>query len=611
MGLIGRFFAGLWRVLDGTRKVLHLVLLLVIFGVLWAALRQSVPLVPQGAALIVRPQGRLVEQLSGDPVDRAFAEATSRPLPETLVREVTDSIDAAGKDARIQAIVLETGDLTGGGFSKLEAVARSLRAFRARGKKVYAYGEYLTQEQYYLAAQADELWLDPAGLIELEGFGAFRHYYKDLLDKLGVTLNVFKVGSFKSYAEQYTRMDMSSEDREQTEAWLKPLWQAYAQGIEHARKLKEGALAAYVNELVPRLQATHGDAALMAEQGGLVTGRKNRVEFEAHVADAVGEDTVLHGYRAVRDRDYRQLRRTDGFHRRGPAVAVLVAVGEIADGERPPGEIGGESLAGVLREARFDADIAAVVLRIDSPGGSMMASERIRAELDALKAAGKPVVASFSSVAASGGYYIAMDADEIWAESTSITGSIGVFALVPTFERTLGKIGVGADGTATSKIAAGARLERPLGPELKEALQLGVEDAYARFVGHVADGRGKSREEIEALAQGRVWLAPDAASRGLVDHLGSVEEAVAAAAARAHLQPGFVTEWREKHLSLREAILRDLRMEGARIAARLANSGLNRDGFAALYARLAATLAPLARLGDPRGLYAYCACDLR
>jgi protease-4 len=611
MGPIARFFSRLWRVLDATRKVLHFVLLFFFFFVLWAVLRPPLPTVPSVAALVVKPQGRLVEQLAGDPVDRAFAEATSRPLPETLLRDVTDAIDAAAKDSRIKVIVLDTHELTGGGFTKLEAVARSLRAFRAQGKKVLAYGEVVTQSQYYLMSQADESWVDPAGIVLLNGFGAYRYYFRDVLDKLGVNVNVFKVGTFKSYVEQYTRNDMSPEDREQTEAWLKPLWRAYGQGVEKARQLPDGSVAKYVDELVPRLRAAGGDSALMAEQGGLISGRKNRVEFDARVTELVGTDSRSHSYRAVRDRDYLALQRpSTAFSRQ--QVAVLLAVGSIADGDRSPGEIGGESLSGVLREARFDPAVKAIVLRIDSPGGSMTASERIREELDALKAAGKPVVASFSSVAASGGYYIAMDANEIWSEPATITGSIGVFAVVPTFERTLGKLGVGVDGIATSPVTAGARLDRPLSPDVKQAMQMGVEDAYGRFIGHVAESRGKTRAEIDALAQGRVWLAPDALERGLVDHLGSVEQAVQAAAARAHLAEGkYATVWREKHLSLAEAMLRGLRMQTARIAGGFVRAGFWPTGLAQLYDAIATEVSLLARLNDPRGFYYYCNCDLR
>jgi len=607
-------FARLWRALDALRRGLHLILLLIIFGGLWIATRSPAPSMPKRAALVLKLEGRLVEQISTDPIDRAVAEAAGRPQPETLVRDVVAAIKSAAKDDRVQALVIETKNLEGSGLTKYQDISKALEEFRKSGKKILAWGDSVTQGQYYMMAQADEVYLDPSGFILVNGFGAYRMYFKDVIAKLEVDVNVFKVGTHKSYVEQFTRSDMSPEDREQTVAWIKPMWQAYQAGIVSTRKLPDTALDSYIADVVPGLKEAGGDPALLAENRKLVTGLKTRIEFDKRVAELVGVDEDSHSFNAIDHRDYLQVRRPDDkqFAHKSDKVAVVVAVGDIVDGERPPGEIGGDSFAKVLREVRFDKEIKAVVLRVDSPGGSMLASERIRQEIDALKVAGKPVVASFSSVAASGGYYIAMDTDEIWAEPTTITGSIGVFALVPTFQRTLSKLGIGVDGVATSPLAGGGRLDRELAPEVKTVLQLGVEDAYSKFIGHVADARKKTPAEIDAVAQGRVWIADDALKHGLVDHLGDLRDAVKSAATRAKLSEGeYQTVWRERRLTWQERLLKDLRTRAARLMVRLGLAGNQPSAVSQVLGFFEEQLKSLELLNDRRGIYYYCPCDLR
>lgn len=615
MSALFRFLGRLWRGLDGLRKVLHLVLLLALFAIVWAAFHPPSPVLPRRAALVVEPEGRLVEQLSGDPVDRAFAEAGNRTRPETLVRDVTDSIRAAAKDARIAALVLDTSELDGGGLTKLEAIAAALRDFRATGKKVYSHGALVSQEGYYLMAQADQVWLEPGGAVGIDGFASYRHYLHDLLDKLAVTVNVFKVGTYKSAVEQFTQSQMSAADREQTSAYIKPLWAAYESSVVTARKLKDGALTSYVDDAPQNLRAVKGDAALMAERAGLIDARKTHVEFESQLVALVGEDPDSHSFNSVDYQQYAAVALRGERGESGPSdvrVAVLPAIGEIKDGDQPPGTVGGDSFARLLREARFDKSVKAVVLRIDSPGGSVLASEEIRQEVDALKAAGKPVVASFGSVAASGGYYIAMDSDQIYAEPTTITGSIGVFAVLPTFERTLAKIGVGTDGVATSKFAGLTDLTHELSPEAKDVLQQSVEFTYWQFVGHVAAARKQTPEQIDAIAQGRVWIATDARSRGLVDEIGGLEAAIKGAAKLAKLSEGsYGISYREKRLTWREALVRSI---GSTASSTLIKLGL----YQATYPELARALSgverelhTIASFNDPRGIYLYCACDQR
>jgi protease-4 len=556
----GSFLKGIWLALDGLRKVLHLILLLVLFGALILAGQSELPYVPDQAALVLSPQGRLVEELSGDPLERALARATGEGLAETRLRDLVDVVDQARDDDRIRALVLDLEGLEAAGLPMLQDLAQSIRWFRESGKKVYAFAGSYTQRQYFLAAQADQVYLDPMGYILLEGFGYFRTYFAGTLDKLAVDVNVFRAGSHKSAPDEWIRADMSDEDRENARVWVGALWDAYKSDVGAARKLEPGLIQAYADEAAAGVRATGGDLAQYALARGLVDGLKTRQEFEAIVAEVAGPDET-EGFAAVEWRSYLPYVRSQQGLRRfdDRGVGVVVASGEILDGEHAPGLVGGDSLAKVLREARQDEDLAAVVLRVDSPGGSIMASEVIRREIAALRAAGKPVVASMSTVAASGGYYIAMDADRIFAAPTSITGSIGVFAVIPTFQRTLGKVGITSDGFGTTRLAGQMDLGRELGPEAREILQSSIDHHYRTFVERVATARKRRPEEIDSLAQGRVWTGADAKAAGIVDELGGVDDAIAKAAELAGLEDGFGIRWMEQEFSWRDSLLLRLR----------------------------------------------------
>jgi protease IV len=467
------FFSALWRGLDGLRKALHLILLLLIFGILIGVLRGSVPRIPAKAALLLVPEGQLVEQLSGDPVERALQETRGEAHRETLLWDLTDSIRTAASDPRIPAIALDLQKFEGGTQPTLEEFAAALREFRAGGKKVIAYGTELTQERYYIAAQADEVLLDPMGFVLIDGYDRYRMYLKEALDKLGVDINVFRVGQFKSAVETYTRTGMSPEDREESRAYLGVLWNTYQATIARARKLAPDAVAKYVDSLAKTVPAAGGNAAHVALEAGLVSGIRTQLEVEKRLSALVGEDKATGSFRAVSVAEYLSYAQAQRRLRASgkPHVGVIVASGEILDGDQPPGTIGGDSTARLIRQARLDSDIRALVLRVDSPGGSVTASEEIYRELKALRATGKPLVVSMSGYAASGGYYISAPADEIWASPATLTGSIGIFAIIPTFDRTLGKIGVSVDGIGTTPLSGQLRLDRPLGAEARALLQ--------------------------------------------------------------------------------------------------------------------------------------------
>jgi protease-4 len=603
------FFGLVWRILEGIRRVLHLILLLVIFGFILAALHTSIPSVPHTAALVIAPEGEIVEQLASDPVRRAFGQASGGPAPETLLRDLTDAIAAAKSDERIKLIVLDLGSLDSSGLSKLQEIGAALREFRASGKRVVAAADSLDQTQYYLAAQAGEVYLDPMGLVYLDGFSYYRMFLKDAIDKLGVDVNVFRAGTYKSYTDQFSRSDMAPSEREETSVWLESLWNAYQQDVTRARSLPAGALKEFVAQEPAALAAVNGDAAKLALQRGLVTALKSRRQMADELKVLVGEDEDSHSFNSIGMNQYLASVRSKHVlkSKSDSKVGIVVASGEILDGHQPPGTIGGESTADLLRQARYDNAVKAVVLRVDSPGGSMFASEQILREVQTLRKAGKPVVVSMSTYAASGGYYISAAANQIFASPTTLTGSIGVFSVVPTFQHTLEKFGVKVDGIGTTPLAGDMRQDRSLTPARRQILQTSVDHAYAEFLRRVGDGRKKPVEDVDKIAQGRVWAGIDAQRIGLVDHLGGLKDATDAAAKLAELGSDYSVDYIEPELNLREALLMQLRSETLRMG-RIAGIVPPRSDVERVLDPVLEQARAIARLNDPRGLYAYCWC---
>jgi protease-4 len=603
------FFGLVWRILDGVRRALHLLLLLVIFGFTLAALHTSIPKVPHNAALVITPEGELVEQLSSDPVRRAFGEASGGPAPETLLRDVIDAITAAKTDERIKLIVLDLGQMRSSGLSKLQEVGAALRDFRASGKRVVVGADSLDQGQYYVAAQAGEIYLDPMGAVYLDGFGYYRLFFKDAIDKLSVDVNVFRAGTFKSFTDQFSRSDMAPSEREEASVWLNTLWSAYQQDVTRARSLPADALTQFIADEPGALAAVNGDAAKLALQRGLVTALKSRRQMADELKALVGEDESNHSFNGVTMSQYLTSVRSKRVlkSKSDAKVGIVVAAGDILDGHQPPGTIGGESTADLLRQARYDRAIKAVVLRVDSPGGSMFASEQILREVQALRKAGKPVVVSMSSYAASGGYYISAAANQIFASPTTLTGSIGVFSVFPTFQHTLEKLGVKVDGLGSTPQAGSMQPERTLTPATRQILQVSVEHAYQEFLRRVGEGRKKSVEDVERIAEGRVWAGVDAERIGLVDHLGGLKDATDAAAKLAELGTDYDTDIIEPELNLREELLMQLRSNAGTLARWL---GLvpQQTGLERILDPLLAEARTMAKFNDPQGLYTYCWC---
>jgi protease-4 len=604
---IGRLLQWIWSGLDGLRKLLHLVLLLLVFGSLWAIFSRPIPLVPEKAALVIAPQGPLVEQLTGDPLERAIAETLRQEPAETLLRDVVEAIESAADDRRISALYLDLGGLDGGGLPKLGEVADAIEEFRASGKPVIAYGDFYDQRQYYLAAHADDIYLDPQGMVYVDGYANYGIFLKDAVDKLAIDWNVFRVGEYKSAVETFTRNDMSPAEREESLVWLGTLWGTYKDDVAAARGFDADRLQVYADDAVEALRRADGSLAKMALDAELVTGLEGRFAVEERLAGITGEDDNGGTFVGVDHAAYLANVRSQRVLGRRPAdskVSVIIAAGEILPGEQSPGTVGSDTLAAQLRDAREDEAVKAVVLRIDSPGGSVFASEVIRREIAALREAGKPVVASMSSLAASGGYYIAMDADRIVASPATLTGSIGIFAMFPTFQRTLEKLGVHSDGVGTTALSGEFRGDRPLGEASRSILQQSLEYEYRQFIGRVAKARSKTVEQVDAVAQGRVWAGAEAQDLGLVDELGGYRRAIEIAAELAELGEDFDVIYPDVEVGLGEAFGLRIRASVASLVAPLLPASVLQVPQA--LSPLLAEARRLSRLSDPRMLYAYC-----
>lgn len=608
--LLVRFFSALWKGADAVRKVLHLLVLLVIFSIVLGALSSTAPRLPAEAALLIQPQGVLVEELEGDPFDRAVAELLDEVTPQTLVQDIVDGLEFAKDDGRIKAVALDLRGLTGGGLSKLQRIGDAMAEFRESGKPIIAHGDFFTQASYYLASHADEVYMHPQGLLLMRGFGSYRNYYKDAIDKLKIDWNVFRVGSHKSATEPYTRNDMSEEDRESRARLLSGLWGMYRGDIIAMRELDEGSVNDLVDNFRQHAEREDASVAEIAVELGFVDGLVTPEELKARIAAHAGadEDSVL-GYKSAALPDYlAQMRLMKGEPARDELVAVVVAAGEILDGTQPPGTIGGDSTARLLAKARKDDNVKAVVLRVDSPGGSSFASELIRNEVQALKAAGKPVVASMSSVAASGGYWISVAADRIIAKESTITGSIGIFGMFPTFQRSLETLGINTDGVGTTRLADVLRPDMAMSDEAKGIFQALIDDGYDDFVTRVAEDRGMDREAVERIAQGQVWTGREAVDNRLVDELGDLEDAVAAAAGLAGLGEGeYGRKFIRQELSPTEMMILEL-LGGVKALG--IDFGRRHSPVERLAAVLEDKLSPLVRFNDPRGIYAHCFCRI-
>jgi protease-4 len=540
---IGRALAMLWRGLDRTRRGLVAVLLngLLLAGVaaaLWLALRPAGPAIREGTALVVSLQGTLVEQaVQASARQRLLGAVQGRESShQTPLRDVTAALDAAARDERIGPVLLMLDDFAGGSLPALREVAQAIGRVRAAGKPVFAWGSAYGQHDLFLAAHADEAWLHPEGAVWVDGYGRRRTHWRGLMEQVGLDAQVLRAGRYKNAMEPYAARRPSAETLESEGAVFGALWASYTQAVEQARRLEPGSLARAIDSLPQSLQATGGDAARWALQQKWVDRLMTRDELRAEMrrrGKAEG-DAASGGFQQVSLADY--LRQVEPARGTGGEVGIVVAQGAILDGRAGPGTVGGLSTAELVRRAREDKRIKAVVLRVDSPGGSAFGSELVRRELQLLREAGKPVVVSMGGLAASGGYWISMAADEVLADEATITGSIGVVGLLPNAAPLLERLDVHAEGVTTTWLRGAGDPRRAPDPRFAALIQARIDGGYRQFIELVAQARGKTAEQVDAVAQGRVWSGGDALRLGLVDRLGGLEDAVAAAATRAQLQ---------------------------------------------------------------------------
>ena len=497
------------------------------------------------SVLVISPKGQLVEQYSVDPLQRAVDGLSGNEPKQVQLRDLVTAIDAAAKDTAITRILLMPDELQSGGFAALREVGAALDRFRAAGKPVIVWAANLDQGQYYLAAHADRVLIDPQGGVIITGLANYRLFYKDLLDKLGVDVHLFRVGQFKSAAEPYILEHASTEAKQADSFWMGGLWDEYLAEVATLRKLDPATLRADIDNLPQNIASTQGDLAQLALNQHLVDGLATRADvIEMMRKSGVPAGEKGHGFRQVSLAHYVASlpARGSAF---GSGVAIVVVEGEIAGGEQSAGSVGGESTAALIRAAREDSKTKALVLRVNSPGGEVFAAEQIRREVQLTREAGIPVVVSMGDVAASGGYWVSMNADRIFAQPNTITGSIGIFGLYYTIPDTLAKFGVQSDGVGTGPMAGAFDITRPLDPKVGVVIQAIINKGYHDFVGNVAKARGKNYDAIDAIAQGRVWTGQQALDRGLIDQLGSLRDAVSDAASLAKLGKDYPVRYQE------------------------------------------------------------------
>ena len=600
--VIRGFFKGLWRGLSLFNKAIMtlvpLALTLYLVVVIAVAVNQVAPEpVPERAALLVNPNGALVENPSPlEPIEALMQDGAG----EVLVFRVKKAIKEAAEDDRITALVLDLEALNGPSISHVQELQSAIEAFQSSGKPVIAMGDYFSQSQYLLASQADHVLLNSEGGIEVSGFAVYRNYVRQLLDNVYLTMNVFRVGESKSAVEPYLRDDMSNLEREVVGQWLGDVWGAYTGLVEVPRQMESGFVDKFINEFPDRLEIAGGDAAALMLKAGFVDELVTHSRRDVMLADWVGATDEDGHWISVSVDDYLAAKEAENQEEgTKPHIVVIPIEGELIPGESGRGFAGSDTVVAQLERALEQSDVSAVVLRINSPGGSVFASEVIRQKILEIKALDLPVVASMGSVAASGGYYIAADADEIWAQPSTITGSIGVFAAFPTVEKLYQWAGVTPDGVSTSSLATAARLDTGVSDTGRRIINSMIGNVYDDFVTLVASGRGKTWDEINGIAGGRVWSGEDALKIGLVDSLGGLEAAVDSAASLAEIED-FDTLYIGTPISPEQRFFEQVGRELGQVSM----------PGASILDRLSQQLAPYLRLSDslqdPANMYVRC-----
>ncbi|MCG9730785.1 signal peptide peptidase SppA [Shewanella sp. Isolate13] len=599
-----RMFLLTWNTVNGLRKLfLNLIFFGLIAIIIVSLTADDGVEVEDGAALVLNLSGVIVDQKRQvDPIEAAMKSGSEADgTGEILLSDVLLVINNAAADKRINQMVLDLGMLRGTGISKLQSIGNAIESFKATGKSVVANANWYGQNQYFLASFADKIYLNPQGSVEIEGLGRYRLYFKSALEKLQINAHVFRVGTFKSAVEPFIRDDMSDAAKEANLVLLNDLWQSYADTVAANRGIGSDSLSLSADDYLAQLDKADGKSSEMALNMKWVDGLKSAEEFRLSMVDAVGKSADGESYKHIDFYDYLSVAKTYPALLLNDKVGIVVAKGNILNGSQPAGQIGGESTSELLRKARFDDSVKAVVLRVDSPGGSAFASEQIRQEVLALKAANKPVIVSMGSYAASGGYWISASADYIYATPTTLTGSIGIFGMVTTFEDSLASIGVHTDGVGTSDWA-GFSVTKGLTPQIKAIIQRHIERGYLDFISLVAKERDMSLEQVDNIAQGRVWTGRKALELGLVDDLGELEDAVTKAAEMASLDT-FDTEVIERELSPQEQFIQEM---FASASSYLPQSMTQSSVLESLLSKWSGVIEEFKAFDDPNGVYLYC-----
>ena len=588
-----------WKLLKALQTLLFGLIALGLFLALIAApFSDNASQMPEDGALVLNPSGVLVEEKTAvDPLN--FLADDGGPS-EVLLQDLVVALEQARDDPRITTLVLNLDNFGGGLMPHLEIVADGIRDFRASGKKVIAASNGYSQSSLLLAAEADEILMNPEYAVLPEGFSAYRTYFSSLLQRLNVTVNLFKVGQYKSAAEPYFQDRMSDEDKQARLAYLNAWWDTYTDRFETARGLPAESLNDTIDNIQAVLESASGNLGQVALNSGWVDqlmSDRERAEYLVGLIGADEEDEQR--YRGIGFEDYLALNPTEA-EASEHKIAVITAVGSIVDGYADAGSIGSLTLLERIQQARDDDAVKAIVLRVDSGGGSKSASEIIRQELAHAQAAGIPVVASMGSVAASGGYWISATADRIFAHQNTITGSIGIFALIPTFEKVLNEYGVFGDGVATTPLAGAASIDRGIQPIYAGLIQQVIQSGYDQFLAVVAEGRNMTPEAVNEIAQGRVWTGTKALELGLVDEIGGLDEAIQAAAELADITDYAI--WRvEPEASRRQQILEALTAE-----IRTLPPAVKRDPITQHWRAMQSEVRTLTRFNDPQKAYVIC-----
>ncbi len=617
--MIGRFFYRIWKTVDVAGRLLIglIAITILVFTVRSCVSGPDLPKVNEGSALILNPMGTLVEQTTYmDPIEEVIADAQGTKNPETSMYDLLDAIEYAKNDDNISVLVLQTNNLMGayGGISKYQDLREAINDFKSSGKKVIAVGDWYSQGQYYLASSADEVYMNPKGSLMFEGMARTGTYYKSALDNLGVNVHVFRVGTFKSAVEPFLRDNMSEAAKEANIEWLGDLWKHMRDDIAASRGKSAEDMNSFIENYLDIIKQNDGDGALAAVEHGFIDKLITRAEFRDYMINLVGFNDEEDSYQAIGFKSYLKARRPLIDMPSGKdKIAVIVAKGEIVDGSRKEGTIGGDSTAKLIRKARLDDSVKAIVMRVDSPGGSAFASEVIRSEIVQAQKEGKIVVTSMAGMAASGGYWISATSDEIWAHPTTITGSIGIFGMVPTFEQPLNELGVHRDGVGTTKWARSFDVMSGISEDLKEVIQLNIEKGYDDFLTLVANGRDMTKSEVDQIAQGRVWSGEDAHRLGLVDKLGDLDDAVESAAKLANVSD-YEVRFVKREIDPTEQMLRDILQNAkasgdtAKVQALTAQSN---PLVNAISSQVREAYKLVTDYNDPNHAYLHCMCEVK